>query len=103
MHITHKLPVRSFQNTVLSAIRTITDSLAAYSVVIAPHYKNHMEEVHTTRDKIQSLVMLQQLAHITNCGFQNAKISFIFRYSLGDLQWFVHNKLKGRGGIYTKF
>lgn len=35
--------------------------------------------------------------------FQNVKISFIFRCSSGDLQWYGHIELKGRGGIYTKF
>jgi len=71
--------------------------------MIVPCYKNHTEQVHTIRDKIQSLVISEQLAHITNCGFQNVKISFIYRCSSGDLQWHGHMELKGRGGIYTKF
>ena len=53
MHITHKLSVLSLQNTVLSPIRTITDSLTACGIMIATYYKNHTEQVHTTRDKIQ--------------------------------------------------
>jgi hypothetical protein len=86
----------------LSPIRMIIDSLTAYSVMIAPYYKNHAAQIHTIRDKMQSLVISEQLVHITNCGFQNVKISFIFRYSSGDLQWYGHMELSGREEIYTK-
>jgi len=46
--------------------------------MIVPYYKNHTEQVHTICDKIQNLVISEQLAHTLTVGFRMLKLASYF-------------------------